>query len=90
MNNNLQVFNFNEHAVRIIICDGEPWWIAKDVCYVLNFADVTSSLWAVVKIIIIQLIRDSSHTLVVLSVSVFPITVIKRQIAPWCPSSQYP
>ena len=44
MNNNLQVFNFNEHAVRIIMCDGEPWWIAKDVCDVLELADVTSAL----------------------------------------------
>ena len=40
----MQVFNFNEHAVRIIMCDGEPWWIAKDVCDVLELADVTSAL----------------------------------------------
>ncbi|MBR0044022.1 MAG: Bro-N domain-containing protein [Synergistaceae bacterium] len=41
---NLQVFDFNEHAVRIIMQDGEPWWVAKDVCNVLELADVTSAL----------------------------------------------
>ncbi|MBR0220152.1 MAG: Bro-N domain-containing protein [Synergistaceae bacterium] len=40
----LQVFDFNEHAVRIIMQDGEPWWVAKDVCNVLELADVTSAL----------------------------------------------
>ena len=44
MNNNLQVFNFKEHAVRIIMCNGEPWWVAKDVYDVLELADVTSAL----------------------------------------------
>ena len=32
----LQVFDFNEHAVRIITQDGEPWWVAKDVCDILE------------------------------------------------------
>ena len=34
----LQVFDFNEHAVRIIMQDGEPWWIAKDVCEILEIS----------------------------------------------------
>ena len=38
MNNNLQVFNFKEHAVRIIMCDGEPWFVAKGVCEILEIS----------------------------------------------------
>lgn len=25
-------FDFNGHAVRVIMIDGEPWWFAQDVC----------------------------------------------------------
>ena len=28
----LQVFDFNEHAVRVIMQDGQPWFVARDVC----------------------------------------------------------
>ena len=34
--NNLQVFNYNGNEVRTIQKDGEPWWVLKDVCDVLN------------------------------------------------------
>ena len=34
----LQVFDFNEHAVRVIMQDGEPWWVAKDVCEILEIS----------------------------------------------------
>lgn len=89
-NKALQTFDFNDKTVRVIMRDGEPWWVARDVCDVLELVDVTSALRAVVKLIIIQIIRDSPYTFVTPAVSVFPITVIRRQIAPWCPSSQYP
>ena len=32
----LQVFDFNENTVRVIMRDGEPWWVAKDVCDALG------------------------------------------------------
>ena len=36
----LQLFTFNEHAIRMILDEhGEPWWVAKDVCDVLRYAD---------------------------------------------------
>ncbi len=35
MSNALQFFDFEEHEVRIIIRNGEPWFIAKDVCNIL-------------------------------------------------------
>ena len=46
MTNALQVFDFNEQTVRIIMRDGEPWWVAKDVCDILGLADTHTALRA--------------------------------------------
>ena len=35
MSNALQVFNFEKRDVRVVMKDGDPWWVAKDVCDVL-------------------------------------------------------
>lgn len=32
------IFNFEDKAVRVIEKDGEPWFVAKDVCDVLGYA----------------------------------------------------
>lgn len=37
--NNVTIFNFRSHNVRTILKDGEPWFIAKDVCDVLEIAN---------------------------------------------------
>lgn len=37
-------FNFNGHAVRVIIIDGEPWWVAADVCEALEISNVTQAV----------------------------------------------
>lgn len=39
-----QVFNFNNNEVRVTTINGEPWWIAKDVCDVLDIANPTQAL----------------------------------------------
>ena len=47
MNNALQVFNFEKRDIRVVMKDGEPWWVAKDVCDVLeiqNARDAVSAL----------------------------------------------
>lgn len=36
MNNQLQIFNYNSKQVRTIIKDSEPWFVAKDVCNILE------------------------------------------------------
>lgn len=36
MNNNLQVFNYNNSEVRTVIKDGDPWFVLKDVCKALG------------------------------------------------------
>ena len=46
MTNALQVLDFNEQTVRIIMRDGEPWWVAKDVCDILGLADTHTVLRA--------------------------------------------
>ena len=40
MNNAIQLFAFEDHLVRTIMGDGgEPWFVAKDVCSVLEIAN---------------------------------------------------
>ena len=36
MNNEIQVFNYNDREVRTVQKDGEPWFVLKDVCEVLG------------------------------------------------------
>ncbi|MBB4689843.1 RhuM family protein [Amycolatopsis jiangsuensis] len=38
-------FDFEGNNVRVVIdLNGEPWWIASDVCTILDLADVSSAL----------------------------------------------
>ena len=39
MINELQTFNFNEHEVRSILIDDQPWFVGKDVAKALGYAD---------------------------------------------------
>ena len=36
MNNEIQIFNYNDREVRTIQKDGEPWFVLKDVCGILS------------------------------------------------------
>jgi len=44
LDNQIQIFNFNSSAVRVIEKDGHPWWVAKDVCEVLDLSNPTVAL----------------------------------------------
>lgn len=45
MNNELQVFSYKGNKpVRIVEVDGEPWFVAKDVCDILGYVNVTDTL----------------------------------------------
>ena len=44
MTNALQVFDFNENAVRVIMKDDQPWFVAKDVCEILEFGNYRQAL----------------------------------------------
>lgn len=40
---NLVSFDFRDNTVRSVVIDNEPWFIAKDVCEVLELADVSKA-----------------------------------------------
>jgi anti-repressor protein len=44
MNQLQKVFNYQERPVRTILKDGEPWFVAKDVCEVLEIADARQAV----------------------------------------------
>ena len=44
MSNALQVFNFEKRDVRVIMKGSEPWFVAKDVCEVLELSNPTMAL----------------------------------------------
>ena len=44
MENALQVFNYKEQVVRTIERDGEVWFVAKDVCDVLELSNPTMAI----------------------------------------------
>lgn len=38
MNETMQTFNYDNNQVRTVMQDGEPWFVLKDVCKVLNLS----------------------------------------------------
>ena len=44
MTSEIKLFNYGDNAVRTIEKDGEVWFVAKDVCDILELKDVTSAL----------------------------------------------
>lgn len=41
---NLSTFDFNEVAVRVMVREGEPWWVAADVCRALDIQNASDAL----------------------------------------------
>nr|DAF54007.1 MAG TPA: repressor domain protein [Siphoviridae sp. ctFgp7] len=44
MENNVQIFDFDENPVRVIEKDGEPWFVAADVCRVLDIQNPSDAI----------------------------------------------
>lgn len=43
--NDIQIFNFQSNEIRVVKDDnGEPWFVAKDVCDVLGLGNITEAL----------------------------------------------
>lgn len=38
------IFNFGAHAVRIVLRDGEPWFVASDVCAALEYTNTSKAV----------------------------------------------
>lgn len=34
--NELQIFNYQSNEIRVVVKDGQPWWVAKDICETLE------------------------------------------------------
>ncbi len=43
-NNALQVFNYEGQQVRTVEKDGESWFVAKDVCDILDIQNPTDTI----------------------------------------------
>jgi len=39
-----EVFNFQSKPIRVVLIDGEPWWVAVDVCAVLEIKNSRDAL----------------------------------------------
>lgn len=44
MNSILSVFSFESKNVRVVLINNEPWFVAKDVCEVLEIQNTTQAL----------------------------------------------
>ena len=42
--NEIQIFNFQNSEVRVVNIDNEPWFVGKDVCLTLGYADPTTAI----------------------------------------------
>lgn len=38
------VFNFGEHSVRVVVREGEPWFVASDVCAALDYKNTSKAV----------------------------------------------
>jgi anti-repressor protein len=41
---NLQIFNYESNQIRTVVKDGEPWFVAKDVCEILGLEQVSRAM----------------------------------------------
>lgn len=44
MTNDLKVFNYSNDDVRVLMKDGEPWFVASDVCKILELKNISMAL----------------------------------------------
>ena len=42
--NEIVPFGYDDQLVRTVVIDGMPWFVAKDVCEVLELSDVSMSV----------------------------------------------
>lgn len=44
VNNQIQNFDFSGNNVRIMVMNGKPWWVVKDVCEALDLSNPTVAI----------------------------------------------
>lgn len=40
----IEIFNFDSHEVRVVMIDGEPWWVVNDVCAAIGIAQTRNAV----------------------------------------------
>jgi prophage antirepressor-like protein len=48
MNEELKQFDFQGASVRVVVREGEPWWVAQDVCRVLDLVNTSQAVAALI------------------------------------------
>ena len=44
MSSNIQLFYYENTPARVIMLNGQPWWVAKDVCDILGYSNSRKAL----------------------------------------------
>lgn len=42
--NDVQLFTYENSPARVVMINGQAWWVAKDVCDILGYSNVTDAL----------------------------------------------
>lgn len=37
-------FDYGDHEIRVVVIDGDPWWVARDVCRVLGYQKISGTV----------------------------------------------
>lgn len=77
--NDLAVFDFHGAEVRVVTIDGEPHWVAKDVCDVLGYADAVNNVRH-----ILQRLDDDEKVQTSISSTMNPVANFNKPV--WCVS----
>lgn len=46
MANDLTIFNYQQNQVRTVVVNGEPWFVSKDVCSILELSNIPMAIQA--------------------------------------------
>ncbi|MEN9568636.1 MAG: hypothetical protein RLZZ69_3832, partial [Cyanobacteriota bacterium] len=44
MDNSLTLFDFNSQSIRVLTINNEPWFVAQDICRVLEIKNVSDAI----------------------------------------------
>lgn len=76
--NALSVFSFQEnHPIRVVMVDGNPWFVANDICNALSIQNVTQAMRAYERELLRDVVRGGQRSM---SCGELPITDIDTEL----------
>lgn len=79
----IQAFEFDRHEVRVVLVDGEPWWVLKDVCDVLGIGNPSEAAARLSDdqkgIRIVETLRGSQRALTVSEAGLYRVLFASRK-----------